>query len=41
VMEKLHEIQPDFQQAGVELKITGLEHHHGLSSHELSTRKSK
>ena len=39
VMEKLHEIQPDFQQAGVELKITGLEHHHGLSSHELSTRK--
>jgi len=39
VMEKLHEIQDDFKQVGLELKIIGLENHQGLSSHELSTRK--
>ncbi|NOZ41024.1 MAG: SulP family inorganic anion transporter [Planctomycetes bacterium] len=39
VMEKLHEIQADFMQVGLELKIVGLENHHGLSSHELSTQK--
>ncbi len=39
VMEKLLEIQADFQQAGIELKVIGLDHHHGLSGHELSTRK--
>jgi len=39
VMEKLIEIQADFQQAGIELKVIGLENHHGLSSHQLSTHK--
>ncbi len=39
VMEKLHEIQADFKQEGIELKIVGLENHQGLSSHEFSTRK--
>jgi MFS superfamily sulfate permease-like transporter len=39
VMEKLHEIQADFAQAGVELRITGLENHHSLSNHGLAARK--
>ncbi|NOY43787.1 MAG: SulP family inorganic anion transporter [Planctomycetes bacterium] len=39
VMEKLLEIQDDFKQEGFELKIIGLENHHGLSSHELASHK--
>lgn len=39
VMEKLQEIQDDFKQEGLALKIIGLENHHGLSHHDLSTRK--
>jgi MFS superfamily sulfate permease-like transporter len=39
VMEKLHEIQDDFKQEGLELKIVGLENHQGLSSHELASQK--
>ncbi|QDT00240.1 SulP family inorganic anion transporter [Adhaeretor mobilis] len=39
VMEKLHEIQADFTAAELDLQVVGLEHHHGLSSHELSAQK--
>ena len=39
VMDKLHEIKDDFQLAGLKLKITGLDNHHGLSSNELSAHK--
>jgi MFS superfamily sulfate permease-like transporter len=39
VMEKLHEIQADFERAGVELRIEGLEKHRRFSNHELSARK--
>jgi MFS superfamily sulfate permease-like transporter len=39
VMEKLHEMEQDFEQAGLRLEIVGLEGHHQLSSHPLATRK--
>jgi len=39
VMEKLHEMQSEFEQAGLFLKITGLDLHRSLSEHEFATRK--
>lgn len=41
VMEKLHELQRDFERAGVRLTIQGLEDHRQLSNHKLSARKRK
>lgn len=39
VMEKLHELQDDFQQEGLKLEIIGLELHQQLSHHENSSRR--
>jgi MFS superfamily sulfate permease-like transporter len=39
VMEKLHELQLDFEQNRLTLEIRGLEGHRQLSSHPFSTRK--
>jgi len=39
VMEKLHELQGDFQRSGVRLEICGLECHQQLSGHQLAARK--
>ncbi len=39
VMEKLHELQIEFEQNGLSLEIRGLEGHKQLSSHPLATRK--
>ncbi|MCX7423282.1 MAG: SulP family inorganic anion transporter [Planctomycetia bacterium] len=39
VMEKLHEMQRDFEQEGLTLTVAGLEMHRQLSEHEFSTRK--
>lgn len=38
-MERLHELQRDFEQQGLKLDITGLDTHRGLSSHEFAARK--
>ncbi|MBM3971687.1 MAG: SulP family inorganic anion transporter [Planctomycetes bacterium] len=39
VMEKLHELQRDFEQEGLSLAISGLDMHRQLSEHEFATRK--
>ncbi len=39
VMDKLHELQGDFEDAGLRLEITGLEGHAQLSEHPLAARK--
>jgi MFS superfamily sulfate permease-like transporter len=39
VMEKLHEMQIDFEQAGLRFEVIGLEGHRQLSSHPYSARK--
>ena len=39
VMEKLHEMQRDFEQEGLSLTIIGLDMHRALSEHEFATRK--
>ncbi len=39
VMEKLHELESDFLDANLELKIVGLETHKNLSAHEYAARK--
>jgi len=39
VLEKLHELEDDFRQAGLRLEITGLEDHRPLSGHQFATRK--
>ena len=39
VMEKLHELQMDFEQSGLELEIRGLDGHRQLSDHPHSARK--
>ncbi len=39
VMEKLHEMQRDFEQEGLSLTISGLDMHRQFSEHEYSTRK--
>ncbi len=39
VMEKMHELQLDFEQSGLNLEIRGLESHRQLSGHPFATRK--
>jgi len=39
VMEKLHELEKDFEAAGGELKVTGLEQHKPVSDHPTATRR--
>lgn len=39
VLEKLHELEEDFRQAGLWIKVVGLEGHRPLSGHPLATRK--
>lgn len=39
VMEKLHEMQQEFEVEGLSLQITGLEGHRPLAAHERATRK--
>jgi len=39
VLEKLHELEGDFQQAGLRLEVVGLEGHRPLSRHPFATRK--
>lgn len=39
VMEKLHELESDFDDANLELRITGFDDHHNLSQHEFAARK--
>ncbi len=39
VMEKLHELEGDFDNAGLRLEIRGLDSHRQLSGHELAARK--
>ncbi|QEG36896.1 SulP family inorganic anion transporter [Bythopirellula goksoeyrii] len=39
VMEKLHDLQHDFENAGVRLELQGLDNHKPLSTHELAARK--
>ena len=39
VMEKLHEMQREFEQEGLSLTISGLDLHRSLSEHEFAARK--
>lgn len=39
VMEKLHEMERDFEHHDLELKLVGLEKHEGLSAHPLAARR--
>jgi MFS superfamily sulfate permease-like transporter len=39
VMEKLHEMERDFEQAGLHLEVTGLEGHRRFSQHPFAARK--
>lgn len=39
VMEKLHELQEDFEQEGLSLELVGLEGHRKLSEHAFSARR--
>jgi hypothetical protein len=39
VLEKLHELEDDFLQAGLRLDVVGLEGHRPLSKHPFATRK--
>jgi MFS superfamily sulfate permease-like transporter len=41
VMEKLHELERDFTEAGLKLEIVGLEEHRPLSKHPHSARKRR
>lgn len=41
VMEKLHELEKDFEQQGLQLRIEGLENHRPLSKHPHAARKAK
>lgn len=41
VMEGLHELQDDFERAGLSLEVTGLGDHRALSSHPFATRKRR
>jgi MFS superfamily sulfate permease-like transporter len=41
VMEKLHEMQQDFEQEGLCLTIVGLEAHQPAADHELAARRSR
>jgi MFS superfamily sulfate permease-like transporter len=39
VMEKLHEMEQEFEEAGRKLHVAGLEHHKSFSNHPRSTRR--
>ncbi len=39
VMEKLHELERDFEREGLTLEVVGLDDHRSLTTHPLSTRK--
>jgi MFS superfamily sulfate permease-like transporter len=39
VMEKLHELERDFEREGLQLKVVGLENHRPISDHPHSARK--
>ena len=39
VMEKLHELERDFEDAGLHLEVAGLEGHKALSHHDFAARK--
>ncbi len=39
VMEKLHELQEEFEREGLKLELVGLENHQKLSSHEFAARR--
>jgi MFS superfamily sulfate permease-like transporter len=41
VMEGLHQLQGDFERAGLTLEVAGLQGHHALSSHPFATRKRR
>ena len=41
VMEKLHEIEREFEQNNLKLEVTGLEGHRKLFKHPLASRRSK
>jgi MFS superfamily sulfate permease-like transporter len=41
VMEKLHELEGDFQRAGLRLDVVGLESHRQTSAHPFATRRRK
>jgi MFS superfamily sulfate permease-like transporter len=41
VMEKLHEMQQDFEQEGLSLSVVGLESHQPVADHELAARRSR
>jgi MFS superfamily sulfate permease-like transporter len=41
VMEKLHEMQGDFEQQGLALKIVGLDAHEPVADHELAARRGR
>jgi MFS superfamily sulfate permease-like transporter len=41
VMEKLHQMQRDFEQEGLSLVITGLETHQPIADHEYSARRGR
>ncbi|MCA9161606.1 MAG: SulP family inorganic anion transporter [Pirellulaceae bacterium] len=40
VMEKLHEMEMDFERQGVTLKVVGLDNHRGFSEHPHAARKN-
>lgn len=40
VMEKLHQMQQDFEQEGLTLTVTGLEAHRPVGAHELAARRA-
>jgi hypothetical protein len=39
VMEGLHELQADFERAGLSLEVIGLGEHRAFSSHPFATRR--
>ncbi len=39
VMDKLHELQRDFEENGLQLTVTGLDSHQPLAGHELAARR--
>jgi MFS superfamily sulfate permease-like transporter len=41
VMEGLHELQADFERAGLALEVIGLGEHHALSAHPFATRRRR
>jgi MFS superfamily sulfate permease-like transporter len=39
VMARMHEMEAEFKQDGLELRVVGLEEHRPMSSHPLAARK--